>query len=155
MTKKKQKGRVARRATQKRNEKLNKQQAQINQNRVVSDNLCKNRDVQQIVSCLSVLMPEYETKRISYSVGEDKKEKNLVKIFADVHGMTVRQAKRFINNIINVVNRIGIKFKLAVIHGYNRGTAIKEMLATSFYNPHISYRYVVPNNQGITYMMVA
>lgn len=70
-------------------------------------------------------------------------------ITADVHGMKCRQARRFINNIINVIRMV---FHLMIIHGYNHGRAIKDMLAGDFHNIHISEQHPDPYNQGVTYM---
>lgn len=75
-----------------------------------------------------------------------------IKIIADVHGMKCYEARRFINNIIGVVHA---DFQLVVIHGYNHGTAIKEMLAQDFQNTHISERFPDSYNQGITHMYIA
>lgn len=73
-------------------------------------------------------------------------------ITVDVHGLTCREARRFINNIINV---IPCPFQLEVIHGYNHGTAIKEMLATNFRNMRITERHPDSYNYGVTYMTLA
>lgn len=73
-------------------------------------------------------------------------------IIADVHGMKCSQARRFINNIINTIHE---SFKLIIIHGYNHGTAIKDMLAGDFYNSHITEQYVNSYNQGVTHMLIA
>ena len=75
-----------------------------------------------------------------------------VLIIADVHGLKCCEAKRFINNIINVVRTT---FQLIVIHGYNHGTAIKDMLADSFRNRHVYSQYQDRHNRGITRMYVA
>lgn len=77
---------------------------------------------------------------------------NKISIIADVHGMKCWQARRFLNNIINVV---GQPFQLEVIHGYVHGTAIKEMLDRSFNNVHIIERHSDPCNYGVTYMSLA
>lgn len=73
-------------------------------------------------------------------------------IIADVHGMKCFEAKRFINNIINAVR---ITFQLIVIHGYNHGTAIKDMLAYNFKNEHVCSQWQDQYNRGITRMYVA
>ena len=75
-----------------------------------------------------------------------------IRITADVHGMKCIQAKRFINNIINVIQMV---FTLIIIHGYNHGTAIKDMLATDFANAHIKANYLDPHNQGVTHLVIA
>ena len=79
-------------------------------------------------------------------------EKGNVNITVDVHGMKCSQAKRFINNIINAAHTA---FQLVIIHGYNHGTAIKDMLADNFKNAHITTQYQDPFNQGITHMSIA
>lgn len=73
-------------------------------------------------------------------------------IIADVHGMKCSQARRFINNIINTIRET---FRLIIIHGYNHGTAIKDMLADNFCNSHITEQYIDPYNQGVTHMLIA
>lgn len=78
-------------------------------------------------------------------------DKEELRIIADVHGMSCFQAKRFINNLINIIRE---KFRLIVIHGYNHGTAIKDMLTDSFINMHVVSKHVDPKNQGVTYMQI-
>ena len=73
-------------------------------------------------------------------------------IIADVHGMKCYEARRFINNIICIVNT---DCQLVIIHGYNHGTAIKEMLSQNFKNRHIYERFPDPSNQGVTHMSIA
>lgn len=94
-----------------------------------------------------ILTPE-ELGRLKITESEDRQ----VQIVADVHGMKCCQAKRFINNIINAVHTA---FRLVVIHGYNHGTAIKDMLFQNFCNAHITAQYVDPYNKGMTHMIIA
>lgn len=77
---------------------------------------------------------------------------NCIQIVVDVHGMRCYEARRFINNIINAVR---CKVRLEVIHGYNHGTAIKDMLTSDFANSHIEEQYLDRNNQGMTHMLIA
>ncbi len=79
-------------------------------------------------------------------------DENQIRIIADVHGMKCSQARRFINNIINTVR---VAFQLIVIHGYNHGTAIKDMLAENFSNSHIVKQHADFYNQGVTHMYIA
>ena len=79
-------------------------------------------------------------------------DENKIRIIADVHGMKCSQARRFINNIINAVR---VAFQLIVIHGYNHGTAIKDMLAENFSNSHIVEQHADFQNQGVTHMYIA
>lgn len=82
-------------------------------------------------------------------IGESDNE---LSIIADVHGMKCRQARRFLNNIINAVRQ---PFRLEVIHGYVHGTAIKEMLDRNFDNVHIIEHHSDPCNYGVTYISLA
>lgn len=77
---------------------------------------------------------------------------NMLKVTVDVHGMKCSQAKRLINNLINVLRT---SFVLRIIHGFNHGTAIRDMLSESFDNPHVAKKYLDPRNQGITFMQIA
>lgn len=78
------------------------------------------------------------------------KNKN-VRIIADVHGMKCLQARRFINNIINSVRTV---LRLIIIHGYNHGTAIKDMLTENINNSHIIKQYQDSCNKGVTHILV-
>ena len=49
-------------------------------------------------------------------------------IRVDLHAMTRQDAKRFIKNMIALLYMIPFRFDL--IHGYNHGTVIKDMLRT-------------------------
>ena len=99
-----------------------------------------------VITRLRTVLTNNEIDRIS--VQENPLGK--VRITADVHGMKCYEARRFINNIINIVR---IAFQLIIIHGYNHGTAIKEMLAQNFRNTHIYEQFPDPSNQGITHLV--
>lgn len=101
-----------------------------------------------IIARLGMIFSQDDIARISV---KDEGEKKL-QITVDVHGMKCSQAKRFINNIINAIRET---FKLVIIHGYNHGTAIKDMLADNFKNTHIVEQYQDPYNKGVTYMVLA
>ena len=73
-------------------------------------------------------------------------------IVVDVHGMKCSQAKRFINNIISTVR---CNVRLVIIHGYNHGTAIKDMLSSNFHNSHIEELFPDAYNLGMTHMLIA
>lgn len=75
-----------------------------------------------------------------------------ITIVIDVHGMKCSQARRFINNIINTVR---CAFRLVIIHGYNHGTAIKDMLSINFHNSHIEEQFPDAYNLGMTHMLIA
>lgn len=101
-----------------------------------------------VISRLKMVLTNDELSRISVQ----EKSQGKIRITADVHGMKCYEARRFINNIINIMR---MAFQLIIIHGYNHGTAIKEMLAQNFSNDHIYEQFPVPRNQGITHMLIA
>ena len=93
------------------------------------------------------LYPVKDVRRLTYaqSSGGDT-------VLVDVHGMKCWQAKQFINNIINLSNR---PFRLTVIHGYNHGTAIMDMVRNRLDNKRIMERAADQFNLGITYLAIA
>lgn len=97
---------------------------------------------------LRMVFTDEEISRLTISEVDERR----IRIVADVHGMKCNQARRFINNIINTVR---VAFQLIVIHGYNHGTAIKDMLAQNFSNTHITEKHADPYNQGVTHMLIA
>jgi len=70
----------------------------------------------------------------------------------DLHGKNRWEAKAFIRNIINLVNH---PFTLDVIHGYNRGIVLKNMISSEEINSRIVSRHVSEYNMGETYLTVA
>ncbi len=105
-----------------------------------------NHEYDYILTKLNSFLSKNDMDRISLN------SKDEICMIVDVHGMKCSQAKRFINNIINVVR---IVFRLIIIHGYNHGTAIKEMLAQNFSNNHIYEQFPDPRNQSVTHMLIA
>lgn len=103
-------------------------------------------DLDSIQRRLKMVLTDTDMRRLSIT------NSGSLSITVDVHGMHCNQARRFINNIINIVQSA---FQLIVIHGYNHGTAIKDMLSNSFSNTHITDQYVDFYNPGITHMQIA
>ena len=96
---------------------------------------------------LATVLPNDELHRLKIENIEDRS----VCITANVHKLKCHQARRLINNVICLLQ---IPFKLTIIHGYNHGTAIKDMLSTNYTNKHITKKYVDNNNPGITHMLI-
>jgi len=65
----------------------------------------------------------------------------------DLHGLGAKASIILLNNIINL-NRASCDIK--VIHGFNHGTALKDVVNSRFFNPRIKGRAVVANNPGMT-----
>ena len=99
-----------------------------------------------IYAKLAIILPDSDLERIKIA-----SINNLIIIRLDVHKLKCYQARRLINNIITLVNTA---FELIVIHGFNHGTAIRDMLSTNFDNTHISKKYIDSNNEGVTHMLV-
>ena len=74
------------------------------------------------------------------------------KVRLNVHGMTVREAKVFILNVVNVIHGT---MALEVIHGFNHGTAIRDMLAGENFSGRLTERYCPGKNPGMTNMRIA
>ncbi len=73
------------------------------------------------------------------------------KVSVDLHGQNRREAKRFLSNMINMVRH---PFTLEVIHGYNHGTALKEMINSEEINPRIIERTTLTYNLGVTVLSI-
>ena len=74
------------------------------------------------------------------------------KVRVDVHGLTVGEAKVFVLNVVNVVRET---VALEVIHGFHRGTAIRDMLASENFGGRLEERYCSARNPGLTHMRIA
>ena len=75
------------------------------------------------------------------------------RIFFDAHGMTVREAKRAVENIVRIFYLTPIHIE--VVHGFHNGTAIRDMLASENFNNRLLYRNIPSRNPGITIMNMA
>lgn len=74
------------------------------------------------------------------------------RMFVDLHGKSRKEAKQLLNNIINIIRH---PFTIEVVHGYNHGTALKDMIITEEINPRIISRNVPAYNVGETILLVA
>jgi len=101
-----------------------------------------------VASRLSMILTKEELSRLSIRENSGSE----LRIVADVHGMKCVQVRRLINNIISIVRGA---FQLIIIHGYNHGTAIRDMLENDFNNEHISESFIEPYNLGVTHMVIA
>lgn len=69
------------------------------------------------------------------------------KILVDLHNLGTKEAMILVNNIINL-NRN--ECEISVIHGYNHGIALKDMINNRFKNSRIVARKSVVGNEGMT-----
>ena len=97
--------------------------------------------------------------RIGFVVyGENKWRINIVmtksgtpEVTYDAHGQSVREAKRTLENIVNCSLT---PLRLNVIHGYNHGTAIKDMLEGETFSGRIAEKTTPRNNPGMTKLVL-
>ena len=68
-----------------------------------------------------------------------------------LHGKTKKEAKRLLNNVINTIRH---PFTMEVIHGYNHGTVLKDMIFEEMINPRIITKDVPFYNIGETILYI-
>lgn len=73
-------------------------------------------------------------------------------LIVDLHGLGTKDSLVLLNNIINI-NRDACDIK--VIHGYNHGTALKDMINGRFVNTRILDRVMSESNPGVTMIRCA
>ena len=100
------------------------------------------------MSRFSLILTKEEMERLNFKETKD----GGIEITANVHGLKVYQAKRLINNIINISKT---DIKMNVIHGYNHGTAIKEMIKNDITNSRVYYIIPDRHNMGVTHIFAA
>ena len=106
--------------------------------------MTKTSDYERMASVLS----SQEMARITEGQAASHTENYMI----DLHGLKRKEAKRFLNNIVNLTTKTT---ELHVIHGYNHGTVLKDMIREELSNPKI--REVRPSffNLGETILKVA
>lgn len=90
----------------------------------------------------NIILTKEELKRIT--VNKDV-------IMVDVHGMKVKEAKHLLKNLIALEQNA---FTLDVIHGYNGGNAIKNMLQRDFLSNRITNMENMLYNEGETLLSI-
>ncbi len=93
---------------------------------------------------MKLILPTNQFERIR----EDEENGYIV----DVHEFHQAEAKRMLNNMINLVIN---PCKITVIHGYNRGTVLMRMIRTDLKNPKIRKIESVSYNHGETLLEIA
>lgn len=93
------------------------------------------------------ILPVNERNRVTYQ----KNTNGQTEIVLDLHGLSCREARHMIINLLNILRQ---KVHIILIHGYNHGTAIKEMLPT-IRNEHIASIQPDSYNAGRTHLLTA
>ena len=88
-------------------------------------------------------------RRYYFNYSEDNNGRLIVEV--NLHRMTKREAGYVINNVIAMY---GFEFILELIHGYNNGTVLKNMIQYEINNKRISYKYNCVYNKGVTYLLI-
>lgn len=73
-------------------------------------------------------------------------------ITVDLHGLGTCDSNILLNNIINLSRD---ECEIRVIHGFNHGVALKDMINRRFNNARITGRTVDPKNPGMTILACA
>lgn len=94
---------------------------------------------------LGMFLTKEDLNRIEFKGGDEN-------LRIDLHQMKVKDAKRLINNIIAASRG---PFKMDVVHGYNKGVALKKMIFEQFTNNRVLSKRTVPNNMGETEIEVS
>lgn len=100
-----------------------------------------------LMTTLHALYTPNELKRLKF-----KNKAGLFIVWVDLHGMPCSEAKRFIDNLINISN---CPLILAIVHGFKHGTALSHMVRNDIDNKRILTRIVNGHNPGVTYLDIS
>ena len=70
----------------------------------------------------------------------------------DIHGMTREEARIAIKSVLETVD--SSTYQVRVIHGFNRGTSLKQMVMSSFKSHPMDKRVMPGDNQGVTILVL-
>ena len=105
-------------------------------------------DAEIIKKRLAIVLPLEMESKISVNCDEN----GHILVVMDLHGLSKREAKRITKNVILVMRG---SFTLALIHGYNNGTVLKEYIHNELRNARIQKRYCKAWNPGETFLDIA
>lgn len=91
---------------------------------------------------IKMILTKDELRRVKARIKNGKAE-----ITVNVHNMHVKEAQRLLKNLIAVDRKCE---EMHVIHGFNHGTAIKDMIASDLVSPRIISKSVRRDNPGLT-----
>ena len=103
---------------------------------------------EQMLGNLKCVMTGEELSRIELCETEDGN----ACVSLDLHNLSCKKAERLTRNVINVNRR---PFVLNAIHGFNHGTAIKEMILSTDFGNRVVERKSPAWNPGQTYLTIA
>lgn len=82
-------------------------------------------------------------------ITENAKGEKIISV--DLHGLNKKNASKILRNIIAMYQ---FPFCLVLIHGYNHGTVLKELIWNELNNERISSKMTPDYNPGITYLSI-
>lgn len=92
----------------------------------------------------------YDTEFLNRISIKTNKQGGIV-LSVDVHGMHPNAVRHFLTNIINLCNGA---FQIRIIHGYNHGTILKDMIHSEKIHYRVYEKLAVDGNQGQTLLNV-
>lgn len=103
-------------------------------------------NTEEITKKMRMIMTEQELSKIRImETGEQ------VVVTVDLHGLSCSEARRFINNTICLIKQ---SFVFRIIHGYNHGTALKDMIWDNLANSRVKEKKNDLCNPGLTYLSI-
>lgn len=92
----------------------------------------------------------YNFDRSRINVTFDNNDVLVVSI--DLHYLRIEESRKLLHNIIAVTRG---QFVLKVVHGYNHGTALREMVQRDDFSTRIKSRKLLEYNEGISLLEIA
>lgn len=92
---------------------------------------------------LELVLKKEQLSRIRFEQAE---------LTVDLHGMCQSECRWLVRTMIAI---IFTDFQLNLIHGYNHGTKLKEMLLATNLSDRVTDMYCDPWNPGMTHMHIA
>ena len=108
-------------------------------------NVMSEKDLTELKNKMQLIFTQEMVDRINFKKGNELR--------IDLHGLSVEQAKKSINNLIALTSK---HTRIEVIHGYNHGTCIKEMIRNKerFNNKRVTKLESVNHNPGATILEI-
>jgi len=91
------------------------------------------------------------TKEEISRVKEKIRQNGTKEVIVDLHGLTVKKAQRMLTNLI-AIDREG--YDILAIHGFNHGTAIKNMISEDLKSARIAGKKSPSHNPGQTIISI-
>ncbi|MCQ2467691.1 MAG: Smr/MutS family protein [Clostridia bacterium] len=99
-----------------------------------------------IQSRLGLILTRIEQERISFFCSE-----NSMSVAVDLHGLSYVKGKRLLRNIINT---IPFDCSILVIHGFNHGTVLKNMVRNDLISSRVVRSECFDFNPGVTRLII-